>query len=121
MVALVFRINPAAPYEPFPKVKLGAIHCHLHILNAELEVQHALRLPRGYHPGSTAACGHKMVSRNGVDVCKDWCGKARRLVNDWFASKECDCMRAAGVIVHECSLKLAQGLLNRFTDLQCVN
>ena len=108
MVALAFRINPAAPYEPFPKVKLGAIHCHLHILNAELELQEALRLASGDHPAGPTAGGNEVIICNGVYVCQNRLGEVRSLVHDGFAPPEGVRLLNACVLIHKRRLKLVQ-------------
>ena len=108
MVALAFRINPAAPYEPFPKVKLGAIHCHLHILNAELELQEALCLASGDHPAGPTAGGNEVIICNGVYVCKNRLGEVWGLVNDGFAPPEGVRLLNACVLIHKRRLELAQ-------------
>ena len=108
MAALFFRINPSAPYEPFPKVKLGAIHCHLHLLNAELELQEALRLTSRHHPASATAGCNKVVLGNGVDVCQNRLGEVWGLVNDGFAPPEGVRLLNAGVLIHKRRLELAQ-------------
>ena len=108
MVVLVFRISPAAPYDPIHQIQLGTIHCHLHILNAELELQEALCLASGDHPAGPTAGGNEVIICNGVYVCQNRLGEVWGLVNDGFAPPEGVRLLNAGVLIHKRRLELAQ-------------
>ena len=121
MAALVFRINPAAPYDPLPQIQLCAIDSHLHILHGELELQETLRLTSRDHPASATARCNEVVLGNGVDVGQHRLGEVRRMVDDGLAPPESYCLLSMCVLIYKRRLELAQRLLNKFTTLCCDN